>query len=61
MLAKVVTRRRLGECEDDLVYWRSRPFAERIAHVQTLRVEYHGWSDGAGPRLQRVHRVLRRP
>jgi hypothetical protein len=61
VIRKVVTRRRLGERESDVAFWRTRPAAERIAHVEALRAEHYGWVDGAGPRLQRVHRVLRRP
>jgi hypothetical protein len=60
VIRKVVTRRRLGEPESDIAYWRTRPMAERIAHVEALHAEHYGWADGAGPRLQRVHRVLRR-
>ena len=36
---------------------------ERIVlndNLEELRREYYGWADGAEPRLQRVHRVLRR-
>lgn len=59
-IAKQVARRRLDEPDDSLGYWRSRPVVERLAQVQALRAEYHGWDDAAGPRLQRVHRVLHR-
>src|SRR5262249_11608314 len=59
-ISKVVTRRRLHEPDPTRAWWRSRTPAERLAHLQELRCEYYGWSDGAGPRLQRVHRILRR-
>jgi hypothetical protein len=59
MLRRIVTKRRLGDGHTDRAYWLSRPPAERIGQVQNLRVEYYGWADEAGPRLQRVHRVLR--
>lgn len=59
-IVRVVRRRRLTDADDSLDYWLSVEPAERLAMVQELRAEYHGWDDAAGPRLQRVHRVLRR-
>lgn len=59
-IAKVVRRRKLHEPDPDRAYWRSRTPAERLAHLEELRREYYGWTDGAEPRLQRVHRILRR-
>jgi hypothetical protein len=47
VIRKVVARRRLGEPESDVEFWRSRPAAERIAHVEALRAEHYGlgrWS-----------------
>ncbi len=35
MIARVVIRRRLGEPDSDVTYRRSRPVAERLAHVQS--------------------------
>lgn len=58
--ARVVRKRKLHEPDDTLSYWRSADPAERIAMVQQLRAEYHGWDDVTGPRLQRVHCVLSR-
>jgi hypothetical protein len=49
---------------DDLAYWLSRPMAERIAAVETIRRSFMGLGEQAGgdaePRLQRVCRVARR-
>ena len=59
-MERVVTVKRLSEPDEPWRYWRSRPVAERLAMVEQLRREYHGWGDGSGSRLQRVHRVLRR-
>jgi len=50
----------LGEEGSDVAYWRSRPPGERLAMVEELRREYHGWTDGDLPRLQRVCRVRKR-
>ena len=56
---QTVSRR---DADSDVAFWRTRPRAERVALVQVLRAEYLGWDDAeAGPRLERVHRVLRRP
>jgi hypothetical protein len=46
----------------DLAFWLSRPMAERIAAVETLRQQAIGASPStdAEPRLQRVCRVSRR-
>jgi len=41
----------------DLAFWLSRPPAERIAAVETLRARAYG----SLPRLQRVARVVQRP
>ena len=41
----------------DLAYWLSRPLAERIAAVETLRERVYGNSQ----RLQRVARIVQRP
>jgi hypothetical protein len=35
----------LGEREPDVAFWRTRPAAERIAHVEALRAEHYGWVD----------------
>ena len=60
-MVRVARKRGLHEPDDSLDYWLSVAPSERLAMVQELRAEYHGWEDATGPRLQRVHRVLRRP
>ena len=42
VIRRVVTRRRLGERGSDVAFRRSRPAAERIAHVEALRAEHYG-------------------
>lgn len=59
-IARVVTKRRLTDRSPDRAWWLQRPAAERVAHVQELRADHYGWTDGTGPRLQRVHRVVHR-
>jgi hypothetical protein len=41
----------------DLAYWLSRPLAERIAAMETLRERAYG----SLPRLQRTARIIQRP
>ena len=41
----------------DLRYWLSRPVAERIAAVETLRQQFIAEQCNVEPRLQRVYRV----
>lgn len=59
-MERLVTVKRLSEPDEPWRYWRTRPMAERLAMVEQLRREHHGWTNGTGPRLQRVHCVLRR-
>ena len=59
MIAKVVKKYRLGDDQerlDTLRYWLSRPPAERISAVETLRRQLHGTEQ----RLQRVAQVVPR-
>lgn len=39
--------------------WKSRSPQERLAEVERLRQERHGWEDGQEPRLQRLVRVIK--
>ncbi len=55
----------LHEKSSDADFWRSRPPEERLQALESIRCEYHGWSENeaqndARPRLQRVCRVLKR-
>lgn len=59
-IAPVVRRFKLGQEPRDLEYWRSLPMAERVAAVEIIRREFHGWSDETLPRLQRVCRIVKR-
>ncbi len=60
MIKKVVSVKSKNDkslIKEDLIYWLSRPFEDRIAAVEYLRRQYHG--DTA--RLQRVVRIIQRP
>ena len=64
-IAMVARRFKLGEEPSDVAYWMSRPPIERLAMIEELRCDHHGWlrnHDGTDdrPRLQRVYRRVRR-
>jgi len=59
-IQKVVTRKRKGDHDAAWTYWVTRPVTERLAMVEELRAEYHGWTIESEPRLLRVCRIIRR-
>ena len=59
-IEKTVTRRRKGDVDSPWMYWVTRPVSERLAMVEELRAEHHGWTDESEPRLPRVCRIIRR-
>lgn len=59
-IAKVVTKTTLAEQPKDAAYWRTQPYAARIAALEEIRREIHLWQYGAEPRLQRVYTIVRR-
>lgn len=59
-IAKVIRKTTLHEANDDVrdvVYWLSRPVAERLAAVEALRQPVMETLPLAEQRLQRVYRV----
>ena len=60
-MEKVVTRKRKGDVDSAWMYWVTRPVSERLAMVEELRAEYHGWTNEPEPRMLRVCRITRRP
>ena len=59
-IQKVVTRKRKGDDDAAWTYWVTRPVSERLAMVEELRAEYHGWTHEPEPRLSRICRIIRR-
>jgi hypothetical protein len=49
-----------GEEPDDVLYWLSRPPAERIQALEAIRKEFNDWKYGPERRFQRVYRVVKR-
>ena len=43
----------------DVHYWLQQPPAARIAAVEEIRREFHGWKPGAEPRIEKVCRIVR--
>lgn len=60
-MKRIVTKKRKGDADTSSSYWVTRPVQERLAMVEQLRAEFHGWTDESQPRLSRVCRVVRRP
>lgn len=59
-IAKIVNKVALGEEPKDAVYWRTRPYEERLAALEEMRRSYHLWKYGTEPRLQRVCKIIKR-
>lgn len=55
----VVNKTKIKAAKSDVVYWRSQPYIDRLAAVESIRSEFHQWKYHAEPRLQRVHRVIK--
>ena len=60
-LAKVVTRVKLGEEEEnDFAYWQTQPPAARLAALEEIRREYHRWKYGGDPPMRKVVTIINR-
>lgn len=56
----VVRKVGLHDRNDDVAYWRSRTFAERLEALEEIRREYNSWKyTDAEQRFQRVLRVAK--
>ena len=60
-IQKVAIKTRLSQQPSTAAYWRAQSIEARLAMVEQLRREYHGWSDDSQPRLQRVFSIIKRP
>jgi len=59
-IQKVVRKINLRDQKSDFAYWQSQPPAARLAALEDIRREYHGWRYGAEPRFQRVFTIAKR-
>ncbi len=59
-IAPVVRIFRMGEEPKEIDFWRTQTPVARVAALEEIRREHHGWKHGAEPRLQRVFSVVKR-
>lgn len=59
-IVKVYRIVNLNSQPTDYVYWQSQPYQARLAALEEIRQEYHGWKHETEPRLQRVYRIVKR-
>lgn len=50
----------LRDQPSDFTFWQSQPAAARLAALEEIRREFHGWDDDTQPRLQRVCTIVKR-
>ena len=59
-IAKVINKVKLNDKKADSAYWRTQPYSARLAALEEIRQEYHGWRYGAEPGFQRVYTIVKR-
>lgn len=59
-IAKIYHKVSLKNQTSDFKYWQTRSYEERLACLEEIRREYHGWKDHAEQRLQRVYTIVKR-
>jgi hypothetical protein len=59
-IALVYRKMRISEQGSDLEYWLSQPPAARLAAVEEIIREYHGWEPGEEPRMERAVTIIKR-
>lgn len=61
MIAKVYRKVNVKDQPTDFAYWQKQPYQARLAALEEIRREYHGWrDDDTQPRLQRVYTIVKR-
>lgn len=46
--------------KSDAMYWRTQPYAVRLAALEPIRQDFVSWRYGAQPGFQRVYTVVKR-
>ncbi len=59
-IRKVVRKVPLREQPSDFAYWQTQTYQARLAALEQIRREFHGWHQDAEPRLQRLYQVVKR-
>lgn len=58
-IALVYRKMHISEQGSDLEYWLSQPPGARLAALEEIRREYHGWSTDEEPRIEKVVNIIR--
>jgi len=56
----VYRKMRISEQESDRAYWLSQPPEARLAALEEIRREYHGWKPGERPGIEKVVTIIKR-
>jgi hypothetical protein len=59
-IAKVCKKVNMNGQTGDFEYWQSQSYEARLAALEEIRLEYHGWTYETQPRLQRVCTIVKR-
>ncbi|HRN67906.1 MAG TPA: hypothetical protein PK205_00470 [Promineifilum sp.] len=59
-IALVYRKMRINEQGSDREYWLSQPPGARLAALEEIRCEVHGWEPGEEPRVERVITIIKR-
>jgi len=59
-IGKVMKKYKFNEQPRDVVYWRSKTYAERLEALEQIRSEYNSWRYTAEQGFQRVYRIVKR-
>lgn len=59
-IALVYRKLRIDEQGSDLEYWLSQPPGVRLAALEEIRREVHGWKLGEEPRVEKVVTIIKR-
>lgn len=59
-IALVVRKVGLREKSNDFDYWQKQTREARLAALEEIRCEFHGYDNATEPRLQRVFTIVKR-
>ena len=60
MIVNVYRKVKVKDQPTDFAYWQKQSYQDRLAALEEIRREYHGWQDETWPRLQRVYTIVKR-
>ena len=59
-IALVYRKMRISEQGSDVEYWLFQPPGARLAALEEIRCEVHGWELGEEPRVEKVVTIIKR-